>query len=1013
DLPSIRIRGGMFSFVDSTKSDSVLAKRERVNFSNVRLRRIHGDFAFRLNEDKSISGHIRDFTVFEAHSRQFVNEFRSNFRYQPDSLKPGGLRLCFDQTLLRTGRTRLDFDGELENARPDSVPTGFQPRFSALFRPSVFDFTTLNFLLKKNLPMRDPAILEGYVRGDLDAIYSDSLYIGIYDDTRLRTSLILSDYTRSEDLAFELGIREGRVSFDELDRFISSANLPLAGIAHLKGKVRGTLQKIDSKNLHIRYGNDTEMRTKVHLYDYAQGDDLMMNIRFQDSYFSFEEVGKLLPGMALPPWFSRFGRCNVEGSFVGGVSDFAVKADVKSDFGLISSNLHLELPPNVSSLGYTGWVRTENFNIDALNPDLGLGSKYFNFDGQVAGEGDEWGKIKATVVGEVRNSELGGYHLDAVEIDSVTVDSFKIKGEVRLRDRQGNARLTLDLSLPDSSHFYDIRGEVENIDLAHYDALPDDSVLLTSFVNVILEGDSIENYTGRLKFFNTELTRKRSEEKLAVSSIRLRSELAGDRNRRLVLKSSMANFKMSGQFKINQAIGLVGRLVEETNLYILTNDSLITDYYASKVPEIERISHRDTLTIRHKMSDVLDFFRVPIHLAAGTEVHTTFDHNKYTDMMNLQLRSDSMNLAGLGFKGDSIFFSLHKATKEKDLLVEFNTMVDELAVSEKLKFESVSLTSTAGLDNVDYELKARQPAINNDYKINANTVFFRNGRVITSIDDQHSEININGTEWRFERGNSILRRFTSKRARDPRLPDTLYIRYLVNNLILHSEGQEIKINGAVSENVNDAITLTLSDLRIHSLLEILEAPADVDGVITHSSVFASKLLSKQPQLGIHAEVRNLRYGGIKDSIGVNLLGYWPSRNQPDSAYALIELGHLGYDSLEIEGFYNVLNDSIRFAADSSTVLLSWLSPFLEGTLSDLEGKLELDLDIEGTLAQPRIDGEAHFTNTQFKVDFLNNTFRLGDNTLYFDNEKITIPNITVHHPDTLSRTAQLEGSVFY
>jgi TamB, inner membrane protein subunit of TAM complex len=1009
-FPAIELRGGRFSMVDSTRADTALASSDRLNFNNLDLHQITADLGFHYTPDQRMYGHVRGLSLEELHSKQFIHALSTDYliKLKPDP--PSKLTFCFENTHIRIGRTQLDLDGELEDIRPDSGHTGFFPVFSAHIRPSRFDFQTLNKLIPNDLPIQEPLQLAGYLYGDLNGIYSDSLEIGLMEHTRLLTTVALTHYIEEDALRFKLDVKRGTLSFEELQALLPESQVPLHGIVRLRGPISGSLAQIKAPLLDVEYLDHTRLHLDARLTDYTQGDDILMDIKFKDSKFSFVEIHKLLPDMNLPPWLGRFGTCGIDGKFLGGINDFVVNTVLTTDYGNVSSNLHLTLPPKVKELAYDGWVSTQNLNFVALEADLPFRSRYLNFEGKITGNGTTWGQMIADVDGKLTDSDIEGHHIDAVTTKDVKLRGYHISGEIDVADREGNASVTVDIDVPDSAQHYAVVGDVERLDLAHYEVLPDDSVYLSAIVNIDVEGKELEDYTGKMRFLQASLLRRKSADSLEMKNIVLTVKRDAQNRHLVKLRSSIADMDLIGDFKYQKSALVIGSLAREARMYLKNKDSITTAYYAQKVIEPEAMSFKDTLRTKAELNHVLSFFQLPLYLRPGTELRLSYLHGA-ADELELEIASDSVGYSTIGLLSDSIFVTITKEGSQNLFVGQAFVMIHELSVTKDLHFQNVSFEPTADEDGVDYFFRASQDDIGSFYIISAQTVFKDGGEIESTIRQGESVISIRKQEWRFSKGNSINHYYEKPPSLAKVATDSVISRYHIRGLQLLSGDQEINIGGVVSRDKKDLLNVDIRNLDIQSVMSLLDNTSDVGGTLKRATFGTWNLLSGQPSIYGSGEVVNFRYHEV-DSIGMRFYAGWPFIYGPSYAGLRVEVGHWGQDSIITKGWYNVANDSLHFDADSSSLQLSWIEPFVEGTLSDMKGHVALDgFKVRGTAAKPELEGIARFTNTSFKVDYFNNPFRIGDGQLNFDNERINISHIMLH--DTARGSAELNGVVWY
>ncbi|MFN8395201.1 MAG: translocation/assembly module TamB domain-containing protein [Bacteroidia bacterium] len=1006
--PEVVIRGGEFSMIDSTKSDSILADHSRINFSNLQIGAIDGNVSYHLEPDMSMYGQVRNFSCAETLAKQTLAHLSSDYLIDIKPDPPAKLRICMEGAKVLMGRTVLDMDAQLEDVRRDTVP-GFHPEFSANFRPSRFDFQNLNKLLPKPLPMDEPIQIAGYLWGDMEGIKSDSLEIGLMEKTRLRTSAELTGYKDPENLRFKLGIEEGTVSFEELQRFLPGTNVPLKGVVAVRGNINGSLDRLRSQRLEVRYLGNTHLFADATLMDYTKGDEMLMDIKFKESKFRFDEIKKLLPDMNLPLWLTRFGTCGIDGKFLGGVNDFVVNADMTSAYGNVSSNLHLTLPPKSKRIAYDGWIQTQAINFVALQAELPVESRYFNFEGRINGSGNAWGKIDADIEGKVHASDIQGYHIDEIYTKELKIRGYKITGEVDVEDKQGSASVTVDLDVPDSSQHFFVVGDVKQVDMAHYGIMPSDSVFMSAIVNINLDGKNLEDYTGKAKFLQAGLSRRGSADSLTLRNATLSSKLNDRGEHTVKLSSSMADMSLVGDFKYLQAIEVMSDLAYEARLFLKNKDSLTMSYYESKPEDSLAMEFRDTIRTKEELNHALAFLQIPLYIKPKTQMITKFSHS-LLDELEVKITADSMAYDSIGMAGNEVFFQLTKVGNENQFIGNADLKVQRLIVSEDLRFNDVVFQPDADNNRVNYHLWANQDKIGNKYYIAARSVFLDGGEIKSTIDTVSSLI-IRQKEWKFSDGSSIVHLYEKPPSLARVNTDSVISRYHLRGLKLRCGQQEIALGGVISRDRTDLMNIDIRNLSIHNLLEVLQSPEDIDGTLKRATFGTWNLLSGQPSVYGSGEIVNFRYKQV-DSIGLRFYGGWPYIYGPDFAGMRLEVGHWGQDSVITKGWYNVKNDSLHFDADSSSLQLAWVGPFVEGILSDIHGRVALDhFKVRGTLFKPELEGIARFTNTSFKVDYLNNVFRIGDNQLRFDHERIQIGQIVVK--DTVDGSAEMNGNVFY
>ncbi len=1018
-----RIRGGQFTYVDSTKSDEQLAIQERINFDNLKLAGLSMDFSYSLQvADMIMRGKIDDLHVQEQHSGIDLKELHSGYYLEMGKEAPGGFLLCLNDTRLNLrDSTRLFFNGDIANSEPDSLSSGFSPKIAANFQQSYVHMDDINKFLAKPIPLEGPAFLEGYVYGTLDHLFSDDLYLGIADSTRLHTSLVLNNLSDPDNLDFDLNLSPSLVSFREVEDFLVGVDLPLAGLARIDGEVKGDLNRLTSKDLHIRTRAYTDIHVRTRIFNYQDEANLLMDLKLIKSKVDVAELRSLLPDLDLPKELDKIGRSEVDGSFIGGTRDFTINANLGTAQGLVDANIHFRLPRG-RDMRYDGNVITSHLNVDGFKLVESDISSDLNFRGRVSGRGTDFYTMHAEIQGKLTDTDLMGYRIESLSTENAVIDSASIGGKIELNDRHGNASLTFVRAYfpKNQPHSIRIEGDVDHLDLAHYKILPDDSALFSSVLIVKLDGDSLENYAGKVQFNFNRLNRVNGDS-LFLDGVKLLSKFDTLGNRDIELVSDMADMHLTGNFLYSEAASVASRISKELDLYIRNNQAMIDAYYAEKDTFQQSLSVTDTLWTKEGLNDFMAFLGVPVFAAAETKIILDLNHN-VTDNLVLKLVSDSLNIGSIGMKGDSMEMELSKEGSGNELLLTGHLESDTLWPASTVKVERFVIEPDGNDKKLNVHIRGFQSEMDNLYLVNLTSDFLPNNTIKTVV-RKGSKLKIRGSEWRFGSKNQVVRQLDLEGKKQDG-QDSLIDRFFVSNLQLYRldstvipsgfvriDSQTITLDGVVSQRASDTLKASVSNLDIPSIIGFSENELNIRGRVPDAKLLSWKVLSELPSVFFDGHVRDFGYEEV-DSLEFDIFAGWPTFKGPDYAGTLLTARAPNGDSLEAKGSYRFSTEELDFGFFHSTLDLAYLQPFLEGSVSELKGHLSLDTaTIKGTVNKPLINGKVHFKNAGMKVDFLNNRFRLGDNTITFDNDSLSIPRIKVY--DDYGQSADLYGMIDY
>ena len=150
----------------------------------------------------------------------------------------------------------------------------------------------------------------------------------------------------------------------------------------MDGKLSGTLERLESELLTVRYKDSTRLNTWIlleHLDDEVR--EPKMDIRIQTATVLPWHIQEILPELDLPYNWRAMGKVEASGNFSGQPDDFVIDLDLTSRLGNISTIMRI-LPGAVdkqSPLRYSGYLRTQELAWDDLgiSPQISSSSSIF------------------------------------------------------------------------------------------------------------------------------------------------------------------------------------------------------------------------------------------------------------------------------------------------------------------------------------------------------------------------------------------------------------------------------------------------------------------------------------------------------------------------------------------------------------------------------------------------------------------------------------------------------------
>lgn len=247
---------------------------------------------------------------------------------------------------------------------------------------------------------------------------------------------------------------------------------------------------------------------------------------------------------------------------------------------------------------------------------------------------------------------------------------------------------------------------------------------------------------------------------------------------------------------------------------------------------------------------------------------------------------------------------------------------------------------------------------------------------------------LNGTDWLLQQSDIT---YSNKR-------------FEVDDFSLYNGGQYLSINGAVSDNEEDTLAITLADLNLAWLFNTLNINYVTFGGNATGRIEASNLFSSNPRAETkQLTVKNFSYNGgrLGDAI---LKSHWDNERKMVAIGADVQQG--GERTLSVDGGIYVTRDSLSFAFDANRVNAEFIQPFLKGFCPELKGKASGWAKLYGTFRDIDLEGRLFAEDVAMKVGFTNVTYNTSD-SIILEKGLIRIPPLTLR--DKYGHTAKFSG----
>lgn len=489
--------------------------------------------------------------------------------------------------------------------------------------------------------------------------------------------------------------------------------------------------------------------------------------------------------------------------------------------------------------------------------------------------------------------------------------------------------------------------------------------------------DNIDNLDGKFEIYNFSFADKSGN---GVELNYLMTMLSGSTTPQFaLLHSDIADANISGSYKISQLKHAFMQCLSPVFPSLkLASDNKYADNNCTNLKLNLDLRSNQT------MSKWLDFLKSPVDIV--NQINVTASLNQKQKKLNAQIKAPcllkkdkfidstfiSATIDGIAGSG-----TLNATTRMPVKQGPATISISAAAENDSLNFETNWMIDThrrfAGLINADIHLSATDA-----------------GQMAVMTRINPSQIAVNDTIWNVNPANINI---VDKNIE-------------IKNFDITGNGQFIKINGIVSQNPFDELSLELLDIDLDYIFETLDIGNAMFGGRATGKFVASRLLSKEPSIATPSlHVNNFKYNfAILGDADIE--SYW----DPESRGIVIKAditGDTGMHSF-VDGAIYPLADSLDINFNANHLNIGFMKPFMSAFTSDVTGRASGRAHLFGTFKDINLSGDILAQNIRMKLDFTNTHYHATD-SVHIRPGIIDLNNI--HLYDDYNNSALLNGWV--
>lgn len=774
-----------------------------------------------------------------------------------------------------------------------------------------------------------------------------------------------SDFVNKVTLSAEFDSTQ--LSLQSIGYFASSLqNIPLKAVVN--GTINGTISNLKTNNIKIQALNNTIINGRFSITGLPDVNETIIFADLKQLRTSPRDVVNVLNKVtgeqnhSLNKLLSNINQINFKGSFTGLYNDFVANGNLSTNLGSVRLDVLFKSYDN-KDISFEGKVNTPNFEVGKLlNSDI-IGNTMFSL--MVRGKFPKNGLPDVFSEGVINKLFFNNYLYENIKL-SGTIKENEFNGFVNINDPnidltfagKVNYKGTLTNSLP----VFDFKADLRHIDFAKLNFYDHDSIsIFEGKISANFTGNNISNFAGTLKLSDASYTD--SESKANIGELSLIAQEQNGQNS-LQLLSNYIDAQYIGPYKFGE---FITELMHIGYIYMPTLKPIL---YTSNIQH--KTNQRYELNITTKKPIKLATSKTSkLYIGDNSTIHLFVD--------TAHLAKVNANIKQIAFNNNKVDSLIIKAYNVPDsLLLQINSASAELA---GIDFQHISIHNSIKNNNI-----ATHIVYNGDNeRKNAGDIYLnthlkkygkpKDNQVEVGIKFKPSTIVLNDSLWQITPATIKI--------------DSSYI--AINNLKLYKNNRYLSINGAISHNPHDTVTVLLNNYDLKDFNYLTKSIGyDFTGNLSGSAEITN--VYNSPLLMINVNATDITVN--RDTLGnITIASFW------DEEYERLNIITRIFNSKEINaninGFFTPKTSALQFDMIMHKLKFKYIEPLLEGIVSKIEGDANGLLSLRGNIKDPAITGKINLNQTALTVDYLQTRYRV-DAAIEIEKSKISIQNGTLY-----------------
>lgn len=740
------------------------------------------------------------------------------------------------------------------------------------------------------------------------------------------------------------------------------------------GYFKGSVNRFKGKNITFKWGEKSLLTGNISMSGLPVIEDTYIELSADEIRINKKDIESIpLPPfdenkhLEIPENLKPLGTVIFKGKFNGFYNDFVAYGTVKTDLGLITSDLNLKYNKKTNESSFSGHIASSQFNAGVIAKLPDLGKVTMSLD--VKGAGLHFEDLNATINGNIEALSYKNYIYRKIDVDGKFAKKL-FKGSISVNepnvDFDFNGIIDYSQKLPVFDFVANVRRA--QLDTLNLFKIEGGNVLQTNITTHFV-GNRPDNIVGEIQITNTNF--QAGKKLYHINNISLNSQTENS-IRTVDILSDNLDMHCKGIFEFAT---LTDAFKEIIPLYL---PSVI-------LPKKSFFSNQNfTFDIRLKNLNVItENFLPSWDFAPNTNITGHFNSRQYD--FHLNLLTPYVRYKGLNFQ---------------ELSMSINTDRNKMILISKSK-------KIAGNDSISIIEEPQINAIASNNKISYtlhladSEIYANRGRLIGNVDFESASkfkltvdsslLVIEKQNWFLENKNQIV--FDSSQID-------------VTKLSFRKGIEAIEIGGRISKNSTDKFNISLSNFGMDHFNTLAKANQNFLGGSMNGQIHISDVYHKL-QLESNLLISNFTIN--KDTIGnMSINSVYNSEKEMISSAIVATKGSAKI--IDIKGDYLLSKDedNIDYTIYLDNMYLHPLERYVSNIFTNMYGKVSSDLRLTGSFKKPLLNGTISLNKVSFLINYLQTHYSFTSDIKVKNNE-IQLKDLIIN--DDNNNQASLNGKV--